>query len=618
MKPKGIIVVIEHQWQLEPLVHRGYRLATIRDENLSVLVLSDTGEIPNWLQLPPSFDPQRVKVQTIYPERAGRQIAKYVSRHPPILVVFSVDKGSSIIQSSWNPELIDAVHSISCPVAIVANWKNWEVKDRTPRTMVPYSDDEHFRFAVETALAVNPESNLTVVSVGDTANLDEDGLVALEQDLKEQLDSLSAGPRVTTKVLYGDDPQTVLFEEAKHYDVIMIGTSRTKALERAIFGETSAVSLPDASRKLIDQSEKPILLVREYQGWLGSRLARILATGDRLFPTMNRAERIEVYRQIRRAARPGIDFFMMIGLSAGIAALGLILNSPAVIIGAMLIAPLMSAIVAMGLAIVQGDMTFLLRALRATLRGTGVVIAVGIVIGLFYVDREGTQEMLSRTEPTLLDLLVATASGVAAAYALCRKNVSAALPGVAIAVALVPPLATVGLFLGIGDVYLAYGASLLFITNLAGITCASGVVFTLFGFRPPNVAEKDLRRVKTFQRSFLAAGLFLLAVFSHLTVLSVEEIAESNVENTVESVLLEHFAEGTGVSLVRWFVDEDETVTEVFVHLSSPVDIDRSRLSTLTEQLSTELETPVRMNVTQIPSFSINSTGVRKETEENQ
>ena len=309
---------------------------------------------------------------------------------------------------------------------------------------------------------------------------------------------------------------------------------------------------------------------------------------------------------------------MMIGLSAGIAALGLILNSPAVIIGAMLIAPLMSAIVAMGLAIVQGDITFLLRALRATLRGTGVVIAVGIVIGLFYVNREGTQEMLSRTEPTLLDLLVATVSGVAAAYALCRKNVSAALPGVAIAVALVPPLASVGLFMGMGELYLAYGASLLFITNLAGITCASGVVFTLFGFRPPNVAEKDLKRVKTFQRSFLAAGLFLLAVFSHLTVLSVEEIAESNVENTVESVLLEHFAEGTGVSLVRWFVDEDETVTEVFVHLSSPVDIDRSRLSTLTEQLSTELETPVRMNVTQIPSYTINSTGVRRKTEENQ
>lgn len=618
VKPQGIIVVVEHQWQLEPLVRRGYRLATARGENLRVLVLSDTDEAPNWAQIPPDLDVQSVKIQPILLERAGRQIAKYASKNPPILIVFSVDKGSWITQSSWNPKLIDAVHRINCPVAILANFENWEFKDGTLRTMVPYSDDEHFRFAVETALAINPESNLTVVSVSDVINIDEEGLAALEQDLKEQLATMSGGSRVTTKVLCGDDPQTLLYEEAKQYDVIMIGASRAQALQRAIFGDTSAVSLPDVSRKLIDQSEKPLLLVREYQGWLGSRLARILATGDRLFPTMDRAERIEVYRQIRRAARPGIDFFMMIGLSASIAALGLILNSPAVIIGAMLIAPLMSTIVAMGLAIVQGDMTFLLRSLRATLRGTGVVIAVGAMIGLFYVNREGTQEMLSRTEPTLLDLLVATASGVAAAYALCRKNVSAALPGVAIAVALVPPLAAVGLFLGIRDLHLAYGAFLLFITNLAGITFASGVVFTLFGFRPPNVAEKDLKRIKIFQRSFLAAGLLLLAVFSHLTVLSVEELAESNVENTVESVLLEHFEEGTGISLVRWFVDDDETVTEVFVHLSSPVEIDRSRLSTLTEQLSIKLETPVRMTVTQIPSFSINSTRIAEETDDKQ
>ena len=120
----------------------------------------------------------------------------------------------------------------------------------------------------------------------------------------------------------------------------------------------------------------------------------------------------------------------------------------------------------------------------------------------------------------MLDLLVATVSGVAAAYALCRTSVSAALPGVAIAVALVPPLATVGLFLGIRDPALAYGALLLFLTNLAGITVASGVVFTLFGFRPPFVEEKDLHRIKLFQRSFLAAGLLLLIVFASLILIS--------------------------------------------------------------------------------------------------
>lgn len=514
--------------------------------------------------------------------------------------------------------MIDALHHIKCPVAILANQRNFEITDRALRFMVPYSDDEHTRFAIQTALKINPESNLVVVSVGSPA-MDEESKAAFEQDLKDQFDSFSGETRVTTKVLYGNDAQALLIEAVEHYDGILIGASRAQALQRAIFGEISAVSLRDVTRELIEHSEKPVVLIREYQGWLGSRLARMFATGERVFPTLDRNDRIDVYRQIRRAARPGMDFFIMIGLSAGIATLGLILNSPAVIIGAMLIAPLMSTIVAMGLAIVQGDMTFLLRSLGTTLRGISVVTGVGILIGLFYLNREGTQEMLGRTEPTLLDLLVATASGVAAAYALCRKNVSAALPGVAIAVALVPPLAAVGLFIGMGDTPLAYGAFLLFLTNLAAIVFASGVVFTLFGFRPPYLQEKDLRRVKIFQRSFLAACLLLLAVFSHLTVLSVEDIAESSADNTVESLLLEHFAEGTGTKLVRWFMnDDDEVAPEVFIHLSSPTDIDRSRLSTLAEQISIEMETPIRLTVTQIPYFSIDSTGVRKTIEENQ
>ena len=617
VKPQGIIIVVEQERQLELLLHRGYRLAARRGEQLSILVMSDSGEPPHWMQIPPQFDPQLISVQPIFPEHAGRQIAKYVLAHPATLVMFSVDEASSITQSSWNPEYVDALHRIHSPVAIFSNLKDWEVPDRPLHFMVLDSDDEHSHFAVETALTVSPEMNLTIVSVPDTV-MDEDGQVAFEQELKEQFDLLSGGQGITSKVLYGENAQALLLQEVMHYDGILIGASRVHGLQRAIFGEASAVTLRDTPRRLIQESGKPVLLVHEYQGWLGSTLARILATGGKLLPTLDRSERIEAYRQIRRGARPGIDFFMMIGLSAGIAALGLILNSPAVIIGAMLIAPLMSTIIAMGMAIVLGDIKFLLRSLGATLRGTAVVIAVGILIGLFYLDREGTQEMLSRTGPTLLDLLVATVSGVAAAYAICRRNVSAALPGVAIAVALVPPLATVGLFLGMGDWQLAHGAFLLFGTNLAGITCASGVVFTLFGFRPPNLKEKDLQRVKVFQRSFLAAGLLLLAVFSHLTVISVENIVESNVDNTVESVLTEHFAEGTGVSLLQWSVSDDATVPEVFVHLSSSTDIDRSRLSTLTENLSMELEKPVRLTVTQVPSFSIDSTGVRDTIEENQ
>jgi uncharacterized hydrophobic protein (TIGR00271 family) len=299
----------------------------------------------------------------------------------------------------------------------------------------------------------------------------------------------------------------------------------------------------------------------------------------------------------------------MIGLSAAIAALGLQQNSPAVIIGAMLIAPLMSAIIGMGLAVVQGDLKFLAQSIRATLRGAGLALFMGVLIGLFDLDNSATREMLNRTGPALLDLIIAILSGAAAAYALCRKDVSAALPGVAIAVALVPPLATVGLFLSMTDWPHAGGALLLFITNLAAITFASGIVFTLFGFHPPYFQKKDVRRLKAFQKSFLAVSLLVLLVSTHLALLSVGEVAESYIENTVQTALTNYLAGyDKEITLLRWSLDDsNRKKPEVQLHLSSYVPLERERLIKLADQISLALGDPVRLSVTQLPATSVTS-----------
>ncbi|MCP4452602.1 MAG: DUF389 domain-containing protein, partial [Planctomycetes bacterium] len=165
----------------------------------------------------------------------------------------------------------------------------------------------------------------------------------------------------------------------------------------------------------------------------------------------------------------------MIGLSAAIASLGLILDSGAIVIGAMLVAPLMSAIVGMGMAIIQGDLRFLLQTLRASLLGAAIAILTGFFFGLINFQDDTTHQILQRTEPSSLDLVVALISGVAAAYALCRNNVSNSLPGVAIAVALVPPLATVGVCLSIGLWGLAWGGFKLFLCNMVAIVFASAL-----------------------------------------------------------------------------------------------------------------------------------------------
>ena len=140
---------------------------------------------------------------------------------------------------------------------------------------------------------------------------------------------------------------------------------------------------------------------------------------------------------------------MLIILASTIAYYGLLQSSAAVIIGAMLVAPLMSPMIAMAHAIVMGNLTMLRRAFLSTLAGVGVAIGIAALFTLLLPSIPPSREILSRTAPTLLDLCVALASGAAAAYALARKEVAAALPGVAIAAALVPPLCVVGYGVGI-------------------------------------------------------------------------------------------------------------------------------------------------------------------------
>ena len=129
----------------------------------------------------------------------------------------------------------------------------------------------------------------------------------------------------------------------------------------------------------------------------------------------------------------------MITLAAAIATIGLLLDNPAVIIGAMIVAPLMTPILGMGLSLVMGDSRFFWISFGTTFRGVLLAIITAVLVAAVVPGASITAEVLGRARPTVMDLAVALVSGTAAGYALCRKNVSAALAGVAIAAALAPP-----------------------------------------------------------------------------------------------------------------------------------------------------------------------------------
>jgi uncharacterized hydrophobic protein (TIGR00271 family) len=189
---------------------------------------------------------------------------------------------------------------------------------------------------------------------------------------------------------------------------------------------------------------------------------------------------------------------ILMGLASVIGALGLIADSAAVVIGAMLVAPLMTPLMAFAGSLTMGWSKRQLEAgmlvLLASAESVAVAWAVSAIVPAFrpvFV----SHELLTRTEPRLLDLAIAIAAGAAGAYVTVRRQSAGALPGVAIAVALVPPLAAVGVLLEVGRPHLATGALLLFATNLVAIVLAAALVFLLTGFVPAGIARRHGRRI---------------------------------------------------------------------------------------------------------------------------
>lgn len=180
-----------------------------------------------------------------------------------------------------------------------------------------------------------------------------------------------------------------------------------------------------------------------------------------------------------------VRFAVLLVLSTVIAAGGVIGDSTATVIGAMIVAPLMTPIMATALAIVTGDRHHVGRSLLIVVVGGGAVVGMAWLLGLAlpgHVDPASNSQVTGRVTPRAIDLLVALACGAAGGFALSRDSVSDALPGVAISISLVPPLCVAGLTLAEGDTGGASGALLLFTTNFLAILVAGGGILAVMGY----------------------------------------------------------------------------------------------------------------------------------------
>ncbi len=329
--------------------------------------------------------------------------------------------------------------------------------------------------------------------------------------------------------------------------------------------------------------------------------SRIGKAINRLIHPLSAGERKDVIAEITVSSSPGFDFFLLVVLSCSIATLGLVTNSPAVIIGAMLLAPLMSPIIGIGLASIIGNDKLIGSSASALLRGAGLAILLSFVMTAvnrflpFVSLQDPPAEVLARIRPTPIDLVIALAGGLAAAYAMTRPNLSATLPGVAIATALMPPLCTIGIGIALGRWDVAGGASLLFITNAVTIAFASALVFFLRGF------SAEVRRSGQRLPRSLVLSAFLVAILlvplSYYGIKFFRDASENRLINTVVTREVEKLG---GAQLVDLQILHSDSVLDMVITIRTNAPLDYQDVVSLQKAIVDGINRPVSLKVDQV------------------
>jgi uncharacterized hydrophobic protein (TIGR00271 family) len=320
-----------------------------------------------------------------------------------------------------------------------------------------------------------------------------------------------------------------------------------------------------------------------------------------------------VRENIRQGAELNTAFVSMNALAATIATYGLFANSPAIIIGAMIVALLLGPIAGIALALVDSDLRLLQRSLLTLSAGTLVVMTTAFIIGLWHSDIPITDEIVARTAPNLMDLMVALAGGAAGAYASTSPRLSAALVGVAIATALVPPLSSASVLIAHGETGMGLGALLLAFTNMVAIQFAFSSVLWLTGFR--RLSHTAGLSLFTFlRRNAVSLGILLLLSIV-LTASLHRAIARQLFETAVRTTLGQVIDHSTGSHLAEVRFDTvpgsaGRGTTIVRAVVRGPVPPSASQVAAMESQLPTAPDgTALELRVRFVETTVINRDG---------
>ncbi len=310
-----------------------------------------------------------------------------------------------------------------------------------------------------------------------------------------------------------------------------------------------------------------------------------------------------VYEQVKQNAVGDVDFWTLTVLSGIIVTLGLIVNNATVIIGGMLLAPLFWPVLVVAIATVRGYTKLFETAMFTMAKASMVILGVSFLIGLFFPFTEFGNEILLRTQPTIFELFIALAVGFAGSFIIAWPGLTSAIAGVAIAVALVPPLATVGIGLANKSWDVAGSALLLYLTNLFAVVLAATLFFIFADFEAPATkvgqARKKKRIIYTLILVAFVAVMLVFVTNQTVRIGNQQEIVREVIETTLRDI--------KDVKILDIHLQEQKVTMEVEAVVRAGQDIHHTTIAAVAEKLGNILGKETSVHMTIVPTYDISS-----------
>ncbi len=362
---------------------------------------------------------------------------------------------------------------------------------------------------------------------------------------------------------------TELFEDQDLVVIGVDGASHVLPLQQSLGDATVAI-----------MKRTPPLRLRALVDWL---------------PRIHPADHADLIYDLRQGSSWGPDFIGMLGLASAIASLGLLQNSPAVVIGSMLLAPLMTPMIGLGLAIGQANRQLAHHCGKSIGLGFLLTLAVSYLIGIITpTGATLSGEVLARGGPNVLDLFIAIFAAGAATFAMVRPNIAGAIAGVAIATALVPPVCSIGISLASAELLNALGALVLFVTNLIAIIVASSFTFSLLGVTQLRVQRRKIRRAQFARLGLVVLLLVLAGPLSQTLIDQLQEGKLVPIANpvtwAVRTALYERVDQDEGVEIM--FLGRLRAQKSVLIHIASQIELPPSYGNELRKIVREKMDDP--------------------------